>query len=201
MGNSIRTTSNTQNTPTLATFKAGDSVLCPSLSFTSFVLTADPYGQRELLALNHDGSYFYYDHKGYFVPSCDKATGDYQPSLFQDTPANRQAIATLYSGNQSSQRTVIDTTEADDKEVVLMSAFDLSDIACDMEGAATALDDIGQLLWLIYTGKIEASTAVSMARITHDSTNAWTELLLSKIAEINKSLAMTNYGKSGVDHE
>lgn len=203
MGNSIRTTSNTQNTPTLATFKAGDSVLCPSLSFTSFVLTADPYGKRDLLALTHDGSNIYYDDKGYFVPSCDKETGDYQPSLFQDTPANRQAVATLYSGrgNQSSQRTVIDTTAADDDEVVLISAFDLSDITCDMQGAATVLDDIGQLLWLIYTGKIEASTAVSMARITHDSTNAWTELLLSKAKEIKEPLAMTSYGKSGVDHE
>ncbi|WP_286797151.1 hypothetical protein [Psychrobacter sp. UBA6291] len=203
MPNSIRTTSNTKNTPTLATFKAGDSVLCPSLSFTSFVLTADPYGKRDLLALTHDGSNIYYDDKGYFVPSCDKETGDYQPSLFQDTPANRQAVATLYSGrgNQSSQRTVIDTTAADDDEVVLISAFDLSDIACDMEGAATALDDIGQLLWLIYTGKIEASTAVSMARITHDSTSAWTELLLSKVKEIKEPLAMTSYGKSGVDHE
>ena len=204
MGNSIRTTSNTQNTPTLATFKAGDSVLCPSLSFTSFVLTADPYGQRELLALNHDGSYFYYDNKGYFVPSCDKVTGDYQPSLFQDTPANRQAIATLYNGRfttQADQRKVIDTTEADDKEVIVISSHDLSDITCDMQGAATVLDDIGQLLWLIYSGKIEASTATSMARITHDSTSAWTELLLSKVKEIKEPLAMTSYGKSGVDHE
>ena len=200
MPKSIRTNSNTQNTPTLATFKAGDSVLCPSLSFTSFVLTADPYGQRELLALNHDGSYFYYDHKGYFVPSCDKATGDYQPSLFQDTLANRQAIATLYNGRfttQADQRKVIDTTEADDKEVIIISSYDLSDIACDMEGAATALDDIGMLLCLIYTGKIGASAAASMARITHDSTSAWTELLLSKVKEIKEPLAMTSYGKEG----
>ena len=204
MPKSIHTNSNTQNTPTLATFKAGDSVLCPSLSFTSFVLTADPYGKRDLLALTHDGSNIYYDDKGYFVPAHDSETGDYQPSLFQDTPANRQAIATLYNGRfttQADQRKVIDTTEADDKEVIVISSHDLSDITCDMQGAATVLDDIGQLLWLIYSGKIEASTATSMARITHDSTNAWAELLLSKIAEINKSLAMTNYGKSGVDHE
>ena len=204
MPKSIRTNSNTQNTPTLATFKAGDSVLCPSLSFTSFVLTADPYGKRDLLALTHDGSNIYYDDKGYFVPAHDTETGDYQPSLFQDTPANRQAIATLYNGRfaiQADQRKVIDTTETDDKEVIVISSHDLSDITCDMQGAATVLDDIGQLLWLIYSGKIEASTAASMARITHDSTNAWAELLLSKIAEINKSLAMTSYSKLGVDHE
>ena len=204
MGNSIRTTSNTQNTPTLATFKAGDSVLCPSLSFTSFVLTADPYGKRDLLALTHDGSNIYYDDKGYFVPAHDSETGDYQPSLFKDTEANRQAVATLYNGRfttQDNQRKVIDTTEADDKEVIVISSHDLSDITCDMQGAATVLDDIGQLLWLIYSGKIEASTATSMARITHDSTSAWTELLLSKVKEIKEPLAMTSYGKSGVDHE
>ena len=204
MPKSIRTNSNTQNTPTLATFKAGDSVLCPSLSFTSFVLTPDPRGKRELLALTHDGSYFYYDANGYFVAPCDKATGDYQPSLFKDTEANRQAVATLYNGRfttQDNQRKVIDTTEADDKEVIVISSYDLSDIACDMEGAATALDDIGMLLCLIYTGKIGASTAASMARITHDSTSAWAELLFSKAKEIKEPLAMTSYGKSGVDHE
>lgn len=202
MGKSIRTTSNTQATTntTLATFKAGDSVLCPSLSFTSFVLTADPYGKRDLLALTHDGSNIYYDDKGYFVPAHDAETGDYQPSLFKDTEANRQAVATLYNGRfttPTSHRKTIDTTEADDKEVIVISSYDLSDIACDMEGAATALDDIGQLLWLIYTGKIEASTAVSMARITHDSTSAWTELLLSKAKEIKEPLAMTGYSKVG----
>ena len=68
-----------------------------------------------------------------------------------------------------------------------------------MEGAATALDDIGQLLWLIYTGKIEASTAVSMARITHDSTSAWAELLFSKAKEIKEPLAMTGYSKVGAE--
>lgn len=201
MPKSIRTNSNTQNTPTLATFKAGDSVLCPSLSFTSFVLTADPYGQRELLALNHDGSYFYYDHKGYFVPSCDKATGDYQPSLFQDTPANRQAIAMLYSGNQTNHRTVIDTTEADDKIVITMSSHGLSHIASDIHGATNALHDVGYLLGLIYYGKIEGEAVKSMARLAHDATNTWEDILRAQLDIINEPLAMTGYSKMGVDNE
>lgn len=197
MGNSIRTTSNTQNTPTLATFKAGDSVLCPSLSFTSFVLTADPYGKRELLALNHDGSYLYYDAQGYFVKASDDETGDYQPSLFHDTKANRQAIATLYNGSQSSQRKVIDTTEADDKEVILISAFDLSDIACDIESASIVISDIGSLLGLIHYEKIEKHTAISMARLTHDATVTWYDLLQNQVNSIKETLAMTRYGKEG----
>ena len=199
MPNSIRTTSNTQTTTksTPATFKAGDSVLCPSLSFTSFVLTADPYGKRDLLALTHDGSHFYYDDKGYFVPACDKATGDYQPSLFQDTPANRQAVATLYNGRfttQADQRQVIDTTEADDKETVLISAFDLRDIACDIEGAITTLDDIGQLLHLIYQNQITHSQALSMARLSHDAANKWIALLIDRLENIKKPLAQSTFG-------
>ena len=200
MGKSIRTTSNTQNTPTLATFKAGDSVLCPSLSFTSFVLTADPYGKRDLLALTHDGSNIYYDNKGYFVSACDTETGDYQPSLFQDTPANRQAVATLYNGRfttQANQRTVIDTTEADDNIVVTMSSHDLSHIACDINGAANALHDIGHLLGLIHYGKIEGETVKSMARLSHDATSTWAEILYAQLDIINEPLAMTGYSKVG----
>ena len=201
MPKSIRTNSNTKNTPTLATFKAGDSVLCPSLSFTSFVLTADPYGKRDLLALTHDGSNIYYDDKGYFVPAHDTETGDYQPSLFQDTPANRQAIATLYSGNQTNHRTVIDTTEADDNIVVTMSSHGLSHIASDIHGAANALHDVGYLLGLIYYGKIDGEAVKSMARLAHDATSTWDDILRTQLDIINEPLAMTGYSKLGVDHE
>lgn len=206
MPKSIRTTSNTQATTnsTLATFKAGDSVLCPSLSFTSFVLTADPRGKRELLALTHDGSYFYYDANGYFVAPCDKATGDYQPSLFKDTEANRQAVATLYNGRfatQDNQRKVIDTTEADDKIVVTMSSHDLSHITSDIYGAANALHDVGYLLGLIYYGKIEGEAVKSMARLAHDATNTWEDILRAQLDIINEPLAMTGYSKVGADND
>ena len=202
MGNSIRTTSNTQNTPTLATFKAGDSVLCPSLSFTSFVLTADPYGKRDLLALTHDGSNIYYDNKGYFVPAHDAETGDYQPSLFKDTEANRQAVATLYNGRfttQDDQRKVIDTTEANDKIVVTMSSHDLSHITSDIYGAANALHDVGYLLGLIYYGKIEGEAVKSIARLSHDATSTWAEILYAQLDIINEPLAMTGYSKVGAE--
>ena len=190
MPNSIRTTSNTQTTTnsTPAAFKAGDSVLWAAVSNHTYKLQSSNDKHSHRLIIRHANIEYSFDTDGRSSPD------DVLPSLFHDTKANRQAIATLYSGSQSSQRAVIDTTEADDKQVVLISAFDLSDIACDMEGAATALDDIGQLLWLIYTGKIEASTAVSMARITHDSTNAWTDLLSSRLNGINKVLAQSTFG-------
>ena len=98
---------------------------------------------------------------------------------------------------KTSQRTVIDTTEADDKEVILISAFDLSDIACDIDGAATALYDVGQLLALIHYGKIEAHTVPALARLAHDATDTWASLLYEKLENINDTLAMTGYGKEG----
>ena len=189
--------SNDNKTNLKATFKAGDSVLCPSLSNSPFVLTNDPYGKRNNLTLEFEGSYFYYDSNGYFVRASQNETDDFQPSLYQNTPTNQQAINTLYSGSQSSQRTVIDTTETDDDEVILISAFDLSDIACDIESAATVISDIGKLLALIHYEKIDTNTAISMARLTHDTTVTWDDLLQRQVSSIKETLAMTRYGKEG----
>jgi len=191
MPNSIRTTSNTQTTTnsTPATFKAGDSVLCPSVGNGTYQLFNDKeYG---CLGFTTNGKTYHYRNDG------KVSRDDAAPSLFHDTKANRQAIATLYSGSQSSQRKVIDTTEADDKEVILISAFDLSDIVCDIESAATVISDIGKLLALIHYEKIDTSTAISMARLTHDTTVTWDDLLQRQVSSIKETLAMTGYGKEG----
>ena len=194
MGNSICTTSNTQTTTnsTPATFKAGDSVLCPSIGNAIYKLQpngSDKNSTRLVIRDNDNSHGFYRD--GRVLPN------DPLPSLFHDTEANRQAIATLYSGSQSSQRKVIDTTEADDKEVILISAFDLSDIACDIESASIVISDIGSLLGLIHYEKIEQHTAISMARLTHDATVTWYDLLQNQVNSIKETLAMTRYGKEG----
>ena len=192
MGKSIRTTSNTQttNNTTPAIFKAGDSVLCPSVGNGTYKLVQK---SKDCLTINIGNVECLYRADGRaYHDDCYVL-----PSLFHDTPANRQAIATLYSGNQSSQRKVIDTTEADDKEAVLLSAFDLRDIACDINGAATALYDVGQLLALIHYEKIETHTVPAMARLAHDATDTWASLLYEKLERINDTLAMTGYGKEG----
>ena len=192
MPKSIRTTSNTQTTTnsTPATFKAGDSVLCPSVGNGTYTLVNK---SKDCLTINIGNVECLYRADGRaYHDDCYVL-----PSLFHDTPANRQAIATLYSGIPTSQRTIIDTTEADDKEVILISAFDLSDIACDIESAAIVISDIGQLLGLIHYEKIDTHTAISMARLTHDATVTWYDLLQTQVNSINKTLAMTGYGKEG----
>lgn len=180
------------NPPTLATFKAGDSVLCPSIGNSSYTLypNGSDNDSTRLIIRSGDNSHGFY-RDGRIFPN------DALPSLFHDTEANRQAIATLYSGNQSSQRTVIDTTEADDKIVVTMSSHDLSHITSDIYGAANALHDVGYLLGLIYYGKIEGEAVKSMARLAHDATNTWEEILRTQLDIINEPLAMTGYSKVG----
>lgn len=205
MGNSIRTTSKT-TTPTLAAnqaiFAIGDVVLCPSLSDQSFELTADPHGKRDELTLAYDSSYFYYDVQGYFVKASNTETGDYQPSLFHDTPANRQAIATLYglpsktlnSTSKLNQRKIIDTTNASDSDAVLLEPSKLSNNACEVHGAAEVLNDISSLLGLIYRGEIDQENAKSLARLTQTAADTWSEILYT---QVDKILALTSLSKVG----
>lgn len=201
MGNSIRTISKTTNSTLNASqtkFDIGDVVLCPSLSSSPFALTADPYGQRNLLALTHDGSYFYYDEQGYFVSASDTETGDYQPSLYHNTPANQQAINTLYgNGTQSSQRKVIDTTSADDDEVVLLKSSKISNNAGELNGAIDVLDDMSLLLGLIYNSKLDQADTKSLARLTQTAVDTWAEILNSQLERLNEVLTLTKLAKVG----
>jgi len=193
MPNSIRTTSNTQTATnsTPATFKAGDSVLWAAVSNQAYKLQSSKDKHSKRLVIRHANIEYSFNTDGRSSPD------DALPSLFHDTPANRQAIDTLYSGSQSSQRTVIDITEPNDNEVIVMSSFELSDIACDLESAAVVISDIGKLLALIHYEKIEPHVAISMARLTHDTTETWHELLQSQLGSIKETLAMTRYGKEG----
>lgn len=183
-----------------ATFAIGDVVLCPSLSSQPFELTADPYGKRDELTLTFEGSYFYYDANGCFIRADDHETGDFQPSLYHNTPANQQAINTLYGNaptDQSSQRKLIDTTSADDDEVVLIKSSKLSNNAGEVIGTIEVLDDMSSLLGLIYSGKVCHEEAKSLARLTQTTIDTWAEILYSQMDRLNGILTLTKIGKVG----
>lgn len=186
MPNSIRTTSNTQITTnsTQATFKAGDVVLWAAVSNGAHKL--QPSSDKRLV-IHHANIEYSFDADGRSSPD------DALPSLFHDTPANRQAINALYGSKHPIK--VIDCTAADDDEVILMPSIMLSDIACDINAAATVLHDLSQLLNLIHYRKIEPCTAVAMARLSQDAAETWINLLYSQLEIINEPLAKTGFGK------
>lgn len=98
---------------------------------------------------------------------------------------------------QTCQRKIIDLTRAVDDEVILILACDIVSIACDIDNAIVVLKDIGTLLALIYYKKINADTAIAMARLAHEATETWSSLLYSQLENINDTLAMTAYSKVG----
>ena len=98
---------------------------------------------------------------------------------------------------QTSQRKLIDLTSPDDDEVILIPSHMLSHIACDIQGAINVIDDTGYLLGLIHYRKIEGEAVPAMARLAHDATCTWSNLLHDQLGSINDTLAMTRYGKEG----
>ncbi|MBI0427157.1 hypothetical protein [Psychrobacter sp. NG27] len=119
------------------------------------------------------------------------SSNDYKNKLeaLSNLPDNTLSIG------QNSQREIIDTTTDNDTEVVVISAHDLSDIACDIEGVVTVLNDIGHLLALVHYAKIPPHTVVTMSRLTNDSVNTWIKLLNARLEKINQTLALTRYSK------
>lgn len=194
MDNSIRTTSKT-NTSKKSTFEAGDSVLCSSIGNDAYKLIYDT--DHGCLGLVFDGGIYHYGSDG----KPDVGYHSPIPSLFHNTPANRQAISILYGSaypTQSCQRNVVDLTLVDDDEVILMPSIMLSDIACDIDGASRHLDNVGHLLYLIYQRQITEPQVIAMARLAHDSVNTWKAILCSQLDDLNKPLAQTNFGKMEV---
>ena len=95
----------------------------------------------------------------------------------------------------ASQVKTINMTATDDDEVVLMPSIVLSDIACDISGAITVLNDVGTLLNLIYKQNITPRQAASMARLTHDAADTWANLLASSLNTLNEPLAQSLFGE------
>ena len=129
MGKSIRTTSNplTPTNSTPATFKAGDSVLWAAVSNDTYKLQSSSDKRGNRLVIRHANIEYSFDTDGRSSPD------DALPSLFHDTPTNRQAIATLYHGASATQ------SSQPNKEVSLLSSAQLSNMAFDIEHAAKSL--------------------------------------------------------------
>jgi len=193
MPNPIRTTSNTQ-TPTNstpATFKAGDAILCPFVGNGSYQLFIDD--EHGLLSFIAGVNKYHTRADGKQCPN------DKSPSIFHDTPANRQIIDALYSQNtpKPSQRKLIDTTSADDDEVVLLKSSKILNNADELSGAVDVLDDMSSFHGLIYSGKLDQSDTKALARLTQTTVDTWAEILNTQLERLNEVLTLTKFIKVG----
>lgn len=193
--------STAHSTP-LADFEDGDIVLCPLVGDLVYELFHD--AENEHLAFIADGEIYYYRADGKASPD------DILPSIFHDTMENSGAIYQLYGEpstfknchmttrrpiqtSQPIKRKVIDVTAPDDDEIIIMPSMMLADAACDIDGAIQILNDVGALLSLIYRKEITHSQAISMARLSHDATVTWADLLCSQLNAISEPLAQTRF--------
>lgn len=101
MPNSINgntpTPQNNTSTTTQATFKVGDTVLCPHWGKDSYTIQESGFKDFPLqicgqFAPDYENSYFCFDENG---------INTVHHAIFHDTPANRQAIATLYHSDNT----------------------------------------------------------------------------------------------------
>ena len=193
MPNPIRTSSKTKaaDNSTPAPFKAGDAVLCPFVGNDSYQLFVDD--EHGILSFIAGVNKYHTRADGKQSPR------DKTPSVFHDTPSNRQIIDALYSQNtpKPSQRKLIDTTSADDDEVVLIKSSKLSNNAGEVIGTIEVLDDMSSLLGLIYSGKVCHEEAKSLARLTQTTIDTWAEILYSQMDRLNGILTLTKIGKVG----
>lgn len=194
-------------------FKAGDAVLCPFLGYGAkrFILHKYEY-HTELLCIHAHHSSIAFDSNGYFIQADDAQIGnietnDYTPSLFIDTPENRQYIAGLYGNSKAPEvittpqsplnRKVIDLTQGDDDEVIVLSAFELSNIACEVLGVSETLEDLKQLLYIIFNRQLITTQEVSLTRLSYEACETWVNIMDSLLTELNKLLVQTSIGIVG----
>ncbi|WP_288996768.1 hypothetical protein [uncultured Psychrobacter sp.] len=193
MPNPIRTSSKTKaaDNSTPATFKAGDAVLCPFVGNGSYQLFIDD--EHGLLSFIAGVNKYHTRADGKQHPN------DKSPSIFHDTPANRQIIDALYSKNtpKPSQRKLIDTTSADDDEVVLLKSSKILNNADELSGAVDVLDDISSLLGLICNSKLDQSDTKALARLTQTTVDTWAEILNTQLERLNEVLTLTKFIKVG----
>lgn len=165
------------------TFDIGDIVLCPSVGNELYRLFNDE--ENGCLCFTANSKTYHYRSDG------KVSRDDNTPSLFHNTQANRQAIAMLYHG-AAPQKNPNKTND------VTMPVETLKSIASEMDGASQALHDIGLLLNMIYREKINPRQAIALARLSHDSTNTWSELLFDSLESVNNTLASASPTSVGV---
>ncbi len=103
----------------------------------------------------------------------------------------------MTTSNQTpnTERKIIDLSKPDDKEVIMIGAFELSNIASDIYGAMETLGDLSSVLNLIHRGTVDHSQAKHLASLSHECVSTWEDILLELIRKLNPTLNATGFGE------
>lgn len=101
----------------------------------------------------------------------------------------------MTTNNQTNAPKAINLARPDDTEVIIMGAFDVSNLACDFSGIADTLHDISQLLSMIYRDEITHEQAKAMARICQSTVETWENASLENINRLNVALKQSRFGE------
>ncbi len=203
---------NSTQTPTnQATFTANQSVLVPSVGNS---YTLQRCGELHKLFITDDQG-----ERHYYLDNGKVMSDDVFSDLFQDTPANRQALNALYGMDYPIQntdtagrhaintnhlqpphnpnRTVIDVSDVDDREVIVIPSIDLSDVACSLESIITTFEDLGDLFYLLEQGKVD--NVGSVARLTQSAIAHISNLAYDNYQLLANTLKQSSYAvKEGI---
>ncbi len=105
-------------------------------------------------------------------------------------------VATNHLQPHNPNRTVIDVSNIDDKEVIVLPSIDLSDVACSLESIITTFEDLANLFYLLEQGKVD--NVGSVARITQLAIANISNLAYDNYQLIAKSLKQSSYAVEGV---
>lgn len=100
---------------------------------------------------------------------------------------------TTSSQTQNTERKIIDLSKPDDKEVIMIGAFELSNIASDIYGAMETLGDLSSVLNLIHRGTVDHSQAKHLASLSHECVSTWENILLELMRKLNPTLKNTDF--------
>lgn len=100
---------------------------------------------------------------------------------------------TTSNQTQNTERKIIDLSKPDDKEVIMIGAFELSNIASDIYGAMETLGDLSSVLNLIHRGTVDHSQAKHLASLSHECVSTWENILLELMRKLNPTLKNTDF--------
>ncbi len=127
------------------------------------------------------------------------------PNSTQTPTATKQAteqatftVATNHLQPHNPNRTVIDVSDIDDKEVIVIPSIDLSDVACTLESIMSNYEALESLLHLIHTNQLKGMALPAMTEIALNNCLYIANMAGDEYLKLKNALKQSSYAVEGV---